>query len=87
MNNQSRERNYGIDLLKIIAMILIVLSHSVPKYGDPTTVRYIDFSKASRDIQEQLMMLFIYGGQIGNCIFIVCSSHLMINSNKINVKK
>ena len=50
MNNKSRERNYGIDLLKIIAMILIVLSHSDPKYGDPTTVRYIDFSKASRDI-------------------------------------
>lgn len=42
----SKERNSSIELAKCIAIVMIVLSHSVPRYGYPDAIGSVDFSIA-----------------------------------------
>ena len=62
-------RNSTIELLKVVAIIFIVISHSLPRYGEQG-VSYHEF-KPGIDYFIQCVML--YGGQLGNSIFIVAT--------------
>ncbi len=71
MNESIKQRNSGIELLKIIAIIMIVISHSMPAYG----VRpLIVLDEATENIQQIAAVFIRYMGQVGNVIFVVCSS-------------
>lgn len=89
VKNCNIERNSSIDLIKVIAIIIIVFSHGMPD-SDSTTAGYasaIDLNVASTDIQLFIIRLLHNLGQIGNDIFLVCSSWFLLESRKVNVKK
>lgn len=66
---------------------MIVLSHSVPLWSIEIQEGLIDLNLASLDIQNMILVFFKYLGQIGNAIFIICSSYFLLDNNKINAKK
>ena len=74
-------RNSAIELLKLFAMFLIILSHSMPKY-DQTLVGYVDIVHATDNIQNLVLIVFNYLGQLGNAIFVICSSWFLIGGDK-----
>lgn len=80
-------RNSSIELLKIFGLILIVLCHSVPDYGNKELISYTDFSIATNNISEFILMIFKNLGQVGNIIFITCSAYFLIDSKKVKIKK
>lgn len=81
-------RNSSIELLKIFAMVLIIISHMMPSGEISSGIPHvIDLNCASASLQGLLLILFRYCGQIGNAIFIVCSSYFLIESNKTKVEK
>lgn len=85
--SNSKKRNSSIEVLKILGLILIVLSHAVPFYGDSTNISYINLNLATKNIEEFIFIIFRNLGQIGNIIFIMCSSYFLIDSKKVNIKK
>ncbi len=85
--NGYSNRNSSIELLKIISIFMIVLSHSVPLWSIEIQEGLIDLNLASLDIQNMILVFFKYLGQIGNAIFIICSSYFLLDNNKINAKK
>ena len=86
-NIGGKERNSGIELLKIIAIILILISHSTPDYAYQSSSMYVNLQYAQNSIQGLILIIFGIFGQIGNCIFIICSSYFLYESKNINLKK
>lgn len=87
-----KERNSGIELLKIIAIVLIVISHVV--YTLKTVNPYIsyngyvvDLSIATADIWKFILAIFSYFGALGNSIFFICSAWFLLRSSKYNKQK
>lgn len=76
-------RNSGVELLKILAMLLIVLAHSTPTYGDTSLPSYINPQLANADPSYLLVSILKYGGQIGNCIFVVCSAFYLLEDSRL----
>ena len=77
----------GIELLKVIAIILIIFSHTVPSYGTADRDAFIDLNFASSDFKVAVLSYFIYFGQIGNAIFIVCSAYFLLDSKLVKGQK
>ena len=76
-----KKRNSSIELLKVFAIIIIIISHSVP-YGASYSNYdgFIDINVASSNINVVLLAIIRYFGQIGNAIFIICSSWFLVDS-------
>lgn len=81
------KRNSSIELLKILGLILIVLSHAVPFYGDKSAISYININMATSNISEFILIVFKNIGQIGNIIFIASSAYFLLESQKTKVEK
>lgn len=81
-----KTRMSGIELLKILAIFLIVISHTVP-YFNPSSVGYLDLTLSSANAQRVTVAFFMQFGQIGNCIFIICSSYFLLDSKSVKLKK
>lgn len=86
------ERNSGIELLKIAAILLIILNHVVQTLCEGN--RYIDYkdyilnlSGATTDIQILVLAILRYSGVFGNSIFFVCSAWFLLDSREVNKKK
>ncbi len=79
-----KQRNSSIELLKIIAIAMIVLSHSMPSHGSNAL---ISPGTPSDDIQLLTAALLCYPSQIGNTVFIICSSWFLTGSNNVSGKK
>lgn len=77
---EKNERKSGIELLRIIAILLICLSHAVQ-----TSELFLDFSLNSFGIV--VLSILRYSGQIGNVIFIICSSYFLTESSGIKRNK
>ena len=77
---RGKERSSGVEFYRIIAMILICMSHAAQtffyKYSIPDTL---------------LNGIFLFFrdclGQTGNLIFIICSSYFLIDSNNVKGNK
>ncbi len=80
---EKQTRSSGIELLKLIAMLLIVFSHSMP-IGDATL---LDLTNATANLQVFISILLRYSGQIGNAFFLVCSAWFLIDSDRVKGKK
>lgn len=80
-------RNSRIELIKIFAIILIILCHSMPdgSIGEKAGIIYLGV--ATTDISIFIMNYILNLGQIGNLIFIVCSSWFLLENDKVNTKK
>lgn len=77
VNTNKRFRESGVELFKIIAILLICISHAVQTAGN-----YIPYSTPSLDPQMLFLNLFRYFGMIGNTIFVVCSAYYLFDSEK-----
>jgi len=80
-------RNSSIELLKIIAIVIIILCHAVPCSGVVTNVYYFNPTHATTNISEFILIIFRYLGGIGNILFFICSSYFLLNSKKVKKEK
>lgn len=86
-NGTSAARRSGIELLKCIAVLLIVMSHLLlcsENYDSPSV---ISLSEATENISVLMCIIIRYLGQLGNTIFIVCSSYFLIDSSRVKPEK
>ena len=87
------ERNSNIELLKIIAMLMIVISHLAQSYGTlhinlPVAQEYFyNLEIASTNINNIIMLLLRSLGAVGNDIFFICTAWFLVDSQKSNKKK
>lgn len=87
-----KQRQSGIELLKILAIFLIVLYHVVQTLQTPSTVMtdqsyLIDYSMATTDWTHVLLAILSYCGMWGNTIFFVCSAWFLLESKQCDMKK
>lgn len=85
-------RNSNIELLKIFAILLIVVSHVVQTLSEKNNyINYNDYiinmGLATVDIQNFILIILRHTGAIGNNIFFICSVWYMVDSDKINNQK
>ena len=85
-------RESGIELLKIIAIFAIVISHTVQTLTSKN--KYVGFSDYVFDISHSttdplsfVFMLLRYLGQFGNIVFVICSAWFLVDSSKSSGKK
>ena len=64
-------RKSVIELLKIIAIILTIISHVIPYYNSDS-IGYLNIRQKANSMQQFIIVVFRYIGQIGNKIFIIC---------------
>lgn len=82
-------RESNVEFLKIIAVFMIVVCHSTPDYvANPSSFAYVNVNLSYADFSRFLICCLKYLGQIGDCIFIVCSSYYLCGPNsQVRVKK
>lgn len=84
-----RSRQSGIELLKIIAMLMIVIFHCEMSFiskGSPFLVCF-DISQPTTDITIFLTQIIYYIGMIGNALFLLSSVWFLIDSNNMKLSK
>lgn len=88
-----KKRLSGLELLKIIAVLLIVVSHVTQTLGTYDIGRpwgsdfYINLNTPTTDLSVFILILFRYLGHIGNTIFFTCSAYFLVDKKLPNVKK
>lgn len=93
INNIDRQtRDSGIELLKIFAIFVIVINHTVQSltneaYNIPNNGFVIDISRATTNIQCILLQIFRHFGVLGNSVFFICSAWFFIKEQNWNKKK
>ena len=93
MSAASETRESGIELLKIIAVFLIVISHVCQSVGQkPTQLtelypKLISLGTATENIQYLILAFFRHFGALGNHIFIACSFWFLSSSVKVKWNK
>jgi len=87
MEDTKAQRNSSIELLKILAIILIVLSHSMPDGDVAVYSGAIDINTVTSNLQLILAGYMKNLGQIGNDIFLVCSAWFLVDSDKVKTEK
>jgi len=90
--NSKKQRESGIELLKIIAMVLIVISHVTQTLNDVgneyARLDYvIDCRMATTSIISPILAWMRSFGQQGNLIFFLCSAWFLLDSKKVNYQK
>ncbi len=78
------QRNSGIELLKIFAIVLIVLSHVMQTLWYNTDLKP---EQNTADMQRLMLVIFSYSGVIGNTIFFICSAWFLVDSKRNNKRK
>ena len=86
-------RQSGIELIKIFAILLIVFSHLTQTLGyEPESYNYgskywIDFWRASTDLQTIGLALFQHCGSTGNLIFLISSCWFLCSKTNFKGEK
>ena len=90
--HNNKERQSGVEALKVIAVVCIILSHVIQTLC--TNNSYILYDDYILDLSEATLSLKLIGlqflrsfGVLGNHIFFVCSAWFLLDSNRINTKK
>jgi hypothetical protein len=91
MIKKYQKRESGIELLKILSVFIIIISHiTILLWKDRGYIELNDIlnlQHSSTSINNIILCWFQMFGAIGNTIFFVCSSWFLIEDNKINLKK
>jgi hypothetical protein len=82
---QKTRRDSGIELLKIVGILLIILSHVIQtlqmKSGDvPYSDYVIDTSVATQSVRVLILHFLSFSGQFGNWLFFLCSAWFLTDS-------
>ena len=85
-------RNSSIELLKIVGIILVVISHVIQTlYSNNSYVAMTDYildiSTATTNIQQLILANLRYSGALGNNIFLICSAWFLLDNDKVDKKK
>ncbi len=92
-SNISKQRESGIELLKVISIFLIVLCHVTNTLqggacNESVLGEFVlNYSKPGSGITNLILSIILYSGMLGNLIFIVSSSWFLVDRNKCNYKK
>ena len=92
-NDTYKKRQSGIELIKILAILLIVFSHltqtlgSIPSSYNYTTEYWINFAVASTNLQTIALALFQHCGSAGNLIFLIASSWFLCSKTNLKSTK
>ncbi|MBU7478876.1 acyltransferase family protein, partial [Lactiplantibacillus pentosus] len=88
-NKQSnlRQRESGIEALKIIAIFMIVLYHSTQTLNSQSTIyasQHYALARGMATTNIQRIIIFLFGNLagVGNMLFFICSSWLLCKSKK-----
>ncbi len=81
------KRNSSIELMKVIAIIMIILSHSMPDGDGSLGSSFIDIDTVTTNWQLLLAGLFKNMGQIGNDMFLVASCWFLVDSKQAKRSK
>lgn len=87
MENKAKIRNSNIELLKLIAIFLIIISHNLPFNYLLRGNEYLNLNLASNNYNNALLQFFRYLGQVGNVLFIICSSWFLTEKKEIKIEK
>lgn len=79
-------RQSGIELLKCIAICMIILDHAV-EIVSSTNVYALDVTQATENASYFMCILLHYLGMMADVIFIVCSAWFLVDSERVNEKK
>jgi|GEM_PF-358711 len=84
-----KQRNSNVELLKIIAMLMIVFAHQVDSFSYSGVGGEIVFNLLEPTTDARFLLLDFISplGLFGDVIFIACSAFFLIDSNRISVKK
>ena len=91
-NFDRQTRNSGVELLKVIGIILVIVSHVVNTVSgieaySPYQDYIVDIGLATANIQILVLNMLRYSASIGNTIFFVCSAWYLLDSSKIKGRK
>ena len=86
-NRTEQNRSSNIELLKIVAMILITLSHCLPVYGNGNYAGWIDEQNAMLNLNSLLVLFLRHMGQIGNILFVICSAWFLVDNDRVKTDK
>ncbi|MBQ7595622.1 MAG: hypothetical protein IJU45_03030 [Clostridia bacterium] len=81
-NLRLNQRASGVELLKIIGIMLIVISHCVQ-----TTEKFINFQAPTWNETYLIMRFLRFGGNVGNLIFVISSSYFLAGRSKVKGEK
>lgn len=77
-------RDSGIESLKILAMFIIVISHTVLRLSDSQnnlgTADWYNVAHATTDVKTVILLIFRHFGVLGNSIFFICSAWFLLKS-------
>jgi surface polysaccharide O-acyltransferase-like enzyme len=86
-NENINGRESGVELLKIIAIFMIIISHVVQYVNTSNQSIITDIYTPTANVQLFLVKSLNYMSMFGNQIFIIASSWFLQDSNKTNKKK
>lgn len=87
------KRESGIELIKIIAILFIVISHVTQSLGNINCElseyanSIVNLEMASANMQHFLLVVFRYLGTLGNNIFFICLFWFFVDSKETKIKK
>lgn len=81
------ERASSIELLKVLAIVLIVLSHVIRTLGELGADFGIHLSASTCNIQALTLSILFYSGSLGNTVFFICSAWFLLDSKGFKPKK
>lgn len=91
MNSKNKtSRVGGVDLLRSIAIILVIICHALPdSNGSINGYRecVVDLNIPGKDVSHIIMILMKNCGMIGNDIFMACSAWFLLDNNQVKKKK
>lgn len=90
--SNAQQRNSSVELLKVIGIVLIVISHVLQTLHNSIELSgvqdyVLDLSAATTNVQYLLLAMLRYGGIVGNTIFFVCSAWFLLDSKSASKKK
>lgn len=91
-DRQTAVRYSGIELLKIFAIFVIVISHVVQTLtSENLDISYqgyvLDITKATTNFQYIVLLIFRHFGVWGNSLFFICSAWFLLKATAYKKKK
>ena len=93
INKKPKERKSGIELLKIVGILLVVISHVVQtlEYNNVELIGfndyYINLNAPTSNLSVLILAILRHSGHLGNSIFFLSSAWFLLESKKPNFKK
>lgn len=85
------KRNSNIEIVKLIAVFLIILSSALPYgatyQGGYADAIYVNLNNTEWSVSHIIFTFFRWCGQIGDTLFIVVSAWFLCDSKRVKVKK